>query len=78
MKTKTKRPDDRKPGQGMSRGSREEARIEIPCGEPDVSALRSIMRDWLIPRLVEDFLRERGIELKYSRVHVPKNPTFKI
>ena len=57
-----------------------EARIEIPTGEPDLSALLSAMKEWLVPNLVEDFLRERGIELKYSRVHtsVLKNPTFKI
>jgi hypothetical protein len=48
--------------------NRREVRLEIPAGEPDLSALRSAMREWLVPRLVEDFLRERGIELKHSRV----------
>jgi hypothetical protein len=56
--------------------NRREARLEIPASEPDLSALRSVMREWLVPRLVEDFLRERGIELKHSRVHT-RNPTFK-
>jgi hypothetical protein len=57
---------------------RREVRLEISAGEPDLPALRSVMREWLVPRLVEDFLRERGIELKYSRVQIPKNPTSKI
>jgi hypothetical protein len=57
--------------------NRREARLEIPAGEPDLSALRSAMREWLVPRLVEDFLRERGIELKHSRVQTvnPKSKT---
>jgi hypothetical protein len=59
-----------------SEQNRRETCLEIPAGEPDLSALRSVMREWLVPRLVEEFLHERGIELKYSRVHT-RNPTFK-
>ena len=46
---------------------RMETRLEIPAGEPDVSALRSVMKEWLVPRLVDEFLRERGIQLKRTQ-----------
>ena len=32
-----------------------------------MEALRSVTREWLVPRLVEKFLRLHGFELKYSR-----------
>src|SRR5882757_7429984 len=41
-----------------------ETRIELPAGEPDLEALRSVTREWLVPLLVEKFLREQGIELR--------------
>ena len=95
MKRKTKSTENRRPettatqslpgretrpGQGRQGKRQPEARIEIPTSEPDLFALRSVMREWIVPRLVEDFLRARGIELKHSPVQasVPKNPTFKI
>lgn len=43
---------------------REESRIERPAGKPDLEALRSVTREWLVPLLVEKFLREQGIELR--------------
>lgn len=43
---------------------RHETRLEIPPGEPDLEALRSITREWLVPLLVEKFLREQGVELR--------------
>lgn len=46
---------------------RRDTPLAIRGGELDMSALRSVMREWLVPRLVEDFLLKRGIELKYSR-----------
>jgi len=64
-------PAPRRPGKAQR-----EARLEIPPGEADLAALRSVMREWLVPRLVEDFLRERGIELKYSRGRIPNS--FKV
>jgi hypothetical protein len=42
-------------------------RLMLPRGEPDLEALRSVTREWLVPRLVEKFLHEHGIELKHSR-----------
>jgi hypothetical protein len=43
------------------------ARLLIPAGEPDIEALRSVTREWLVPRLVAKFLRLHGVQLKYSR-----------
>ena len=65
------------PNEKARRCCRKETLLEIPVGEPDLVALRSVMRDWLVPRLVEDFLRERGIDLKYAHVQVPRNPNSK-
>lgn len=39
-------------------------RIGIPVGEPDLEALRAVTREWLVPVLVERFLREQGVELR--------------
>jgi hypothetical protein len=47
--------------------SRAGGRLQLPPGEPDLEALRSVTREWLVPRLVEKFLRIHGIELKHSR-----------
>lgn len=46
-----------------------ETKLALPSGEPDLEALRSVSREWLVPRLVEKFLREQGID---SRVR-PEN-----
>ena len=43
---------------------RQETKIELPAGEPDLEALRSVTREWLVPLLVEKFLREQGVELR--------------
>jgi hypothetical protein len=43
---------------------RPDTRLEIPAGEPDLEALRSVTREWLVPLLVEKFLREQGIRLR--------------
>jgi hypothetical protein len=40
------------------------AKLALPVGEPDLEALRSVTREWLVPLLVEKFLREQGIELR--------------
>jgi hypothetical protein len=37
-----------------------ETKLEFPAGEPDLDALRSVTREWLVPLLVEKFLREQG------------------
>ena len=48
----------RSPGRGA------ETKLEFPTGEPDLNALRSVTREWLVPLLVEKFLREQGVELR--------------
>lgn len=40
-------------------------RLQLPPGEPDLDALRSVTREWLVPRLLEKFLRVHGVELKH-------------
>lgn len=40
-------------------------RLRLPPGEPDLDALRSVTREWLIPRLVERFLQVHGVELEH-------------
>jgi hypothetical protein len=43
-------------------GRRQETKVQLPTGEPDLEALRLVTREWLVPLLVEKFLREHGIE----------------
>ena len=43
---------------------RRETQLGLPVGEPDLEALRSVTREWLVPLLVEKFLREQGVELR--------------
>jgi hypothetical protein len=39
-----------------------------------MEALRSVTCEWLVPRLVQEFLREHGVELKQPPTHAnPKN-----
>lgn len=42
-------------------------RLQFPPGEANIEELRSVTREWLVPRLVEKFLRVHGVELKHSR-----------
>jgi hypothetical protein len=45
-----------------------ETRLALPTGVPDIPALTSITREWLVPRLVQEFLRERqGVDLPRPR-----------
>ena len=41
--------------------------LQLPPGKPDIEALRSVTREWLVPRLVERFLSVHGVELKHVR-----------
>jgi hypothetical protein len=41
--------------------------LRLPQGKADIEALRSVTREWLVPRLVEKFLRVHGFELKHTR-----------
>jgi hypothetical protein len=41
--------------------------LQLPPGKPDIEALRSVTREWLVPRLVEKFLSVHGVELKHVR-----------
>jgi hypothetical protein len=52
------RPEIRRPSRRQGTG------LELPVGEPDLEALRSATREWLVPLLVERFLRRQGIELR--------------
>jgi hypothetical protein len=54
-----------------------ETKLVLPDGEPNLEALRSVTREWLVPLLVEKFLREQGIELRTSRqANVPGKDQF--
>jgi hypothetical protein len=49
----------------------------IALGANDIGQpLRSVTREWLVPRLVEKFLRSHGVELRCSQTSV--NPTSRI
>jgi len=39
-----------------------QTRLELPAGEPDLDGLRAVTREWLVPALVEKFLREHGVQ----------------
>jgi hypothetical protein len=41
---------------------RRETKLALPAGEPDLKALRSVTREWLVPVLIGKFLREQGID----------------
>jgi hypothetical protein len=43
-------------------------RIQLPPGGADLEELRSVTREWLVPRLVEKFLQVHGVELKHSHL----------
>lgn len=58
-------PSDRAQRPAAKPTSHGGARSQLPPGQPDLDALRSVTREWLVPRLVEEFLRVHGIELKH-------------
>ena len=54
-----------------------ETKLVLPVGEPNLEALRSVTGEWLVPLLVEKFLREQGIELRTRRqATVPEKDQF--
>jgi len=54
-----------------------ETKLVLPVGEPILEALRSVTGEWLVPLLVEKFLREQGIELRTRRqATVPEKDQF--
>lgn len=66
-------------GAGVRRNRRTDTRLEISPGQPDLTALKSVTQEWLVPRLVQEFLRERGIELKQPPMSVNyENPIPKL
>ena len=72
-------PSSRSNGAGVRRSQRTDTRLEISPGQPDLTALRSVTQEWLVPRLVQEFLRERGIELKQPPMSVNcENPIPKL
>lgn len=61
-------------GNGLEQRAREPhstqkqgAQLLLPAGERHLEALRLVTHEWLVPRLVEEFLRERGIQ---SQIHL--------
>jgi len=49
-------------GVGDVRRRRRDTPLIIGSGEPNQEALISVIREWLVPLLVREFLAERGIE----------------
>jgi len=49
---------------------RPETRLRLPTGKPDLESLGSVTREWLVPRLVDKFLRMHGIESTRSPEHL--------
>jgi hypothetical protein len=47
-----------------------DTRLEIPAGELDLAGLCSVTQEWLVPLLVDEFLRERGVDLKQKPMPV--------
>ena len=41
-------------------------KLQLPPGKADIETLRSATSEWLVPRLVEKFLRIHGFELRHS------------
>jgi hypothetical protein len=54
------RQSERRAGNG--RQQRRETPLIIGSGESDQEALRSVIRGWLVPVLVRQFLAERGVD----------------
>lgn len=52
------------PAEARFPGRPAETKLEFPAGQADLDALRSVTREWLVPLLVEKFLREQGFELR--------------
>lgn len=63
--------------QCIKEGPREQKdlRLDFPGGDPDLEGLRSVTREWLVPRLVEKFLLTHGVELRApsTAVHSMQN-----
>lgn len=50
----------------LNRGERNRTHLVISSGEADLSGLRLVTRDWLVPRLVEKFLAARGTPAQHD------------
>ena len=61
----------RRAGQGPTTvdrsGRTKDTLIVISAAKPNLAGLRSVAREWLVPRLVEAFLREQGVVLSARR-----------
>lgn len=44
--------------------------LAIPAGRPDVQALDAVCREWLVPQLIDKFLRERNVVLQHRKDHM--------
>jgi hypothetical protein len=69
------------PGAGtelVGQHRRGETKLELPVGEPDLEALRSLTHEWLVPLLVEKFLLEQGVGLRARpNASPPQKANFK-
>jgi hypothetical protein len=53
-------------------------RLEFPSGEPNLDAVRALVKECLVPMLAEEFLRCRRAAVKPAVSEVTLNdPTFK-
>ncbi|HLH35290.1 MAG TPA: hypothetical protein VKX41_11485 [Alloacidobacterium sp.] len=52
---------------------RKEVQLILSPGMPDQDGLRSVVREWLVPLLVRQYLAERGIELSQGQNKVISN-----
>jgi hypothetical protein len=55
--------DNTRPGEQTVRRRKEVQQLILSPGIPDQDRLRSVVREWLVPLLVRQFLSDRGIEL---------------
>jgi hypothetical protein len=53
-----------------------DTRLEIPAGEPDLARLHAVTQEWLVPLLVDEFLRERGVAQAGANDGEPENRTI--
>lgn len=58
-----RRPDtSAQPTTSPTRRRTREVQLVIPAGQADRESLLAAVREWLVPVMVQQFLKERGIE----------------
>jgi hypothetical protein len=67
----------RRPPGTNSLARQTQTRLELPAGEPDLDGLRAVSREWLVPALVEKFLREHGFQPRSQQcIHSGRSPAL--